>query len=142
MEAESRIRRLVAELTHRTDLGDYDGWVRLFTPDGRMILFGQEHVGHAALRAFIADDQPPHRRGMHYVTDLLITLGEGDQAGTAGVVSNFLFVAAGSDAPVVVTGGRYHDRVVEQGGEWLFQERRAELVLPPASRAWGADAAI
>jgi SnoaL-like domain len=79
MTAEEKIRFTIAEYCHRTDGGDFDGWVKLFAEDGAFRMFGNEVVGHAALRAFIARDQPPELRGLHLTTDSAITL-QGDRA--------------------------------------------------------------
>lgn len=131
--AEDQIRRTIAEYCHFTDLGDYDRWVALFTEDGAFHMFGQSHVGHAVLRAFIEDDQPPERRGLHLTTDSVIQR-RGD---VAEVSSNFLFIASGDDAGVLVAAGRYHDILVPSGDRWLFREREAELIGPTATRTWG-----
>jgi hypothetical protein len=96
---------------------------------------GGEVAGRAALREFIGRDQPPEMRGLHLVTDSAITL----ETGSAEVRSNFLFVAGGDAAGVVVTGGRYLDVLVPVGDAWLFKLRETELVLPVATQAWGAD---
>jgi uncharacterized protein (TIGR02246 family) len=130
---EEKIRFTIAEYCHRTDKGDFDGWVELFTEDGSFLLQGQEVVGRKALRAFIGRDQPPEMRGLHVVTDSAITL----KNDVAEVRSNFLFIAAGETAGVVVTGGRYLDTMVPVGDAWLFKRRETELVLPVAAQGWG-----
>jgi len=130
---EEKIRRTIAEYCHFTDSGDFDNWVRLFVEDGSFCMFGQSHTGHAALRAFIEDDQPPHRRGLHLTTDSVIDF----DADRARVRSNFIFIAAGDTAGVVAAGGIYHDILVPRGERWLFQEREAVLFAPPASQPWG-----
>ena len=53
MTAEEKIRFTIAEYCHRTDSGDFDGWVKLFAEDGGFRMFGKDVVGHAALRTFI-----------------------------------------------------------------------------------------
>ncbi|MEW9855438.1 nuclear transport factor 2 family protein [Novosphingobium sp. M1R2S20] len=131
---EDQIRKALAEYCHHTDTGDYDRWVGLFVEDGAFHMFGRSHVGHPALRAFIEDDQPPHRRGLHLTTDSVIEL----EGGTAKVLSNFIFIASGDSAAVVVAAGRYHDVLVSRNGRWLFQEREAVLVGPTATQNWGA----
>ncbi len=130
---EDKIRRTIAEISHLTDAGDYDGWARLFTEDGAFHIFGQSFTGHAALRAFIEADQPPHLRGLHLTTDSLIDI-DGD---VARVRSNFMFISPGDSAVVVVGGGWYHDILVPRGDRWLFQEREAVLFGPIASAPWG-----
>lgn len=130
---EEEVRRTIAEFCHTADSGDYDGWVRLFTGDGVFHMFGQSHVGHAALRAFIEADQPPKSRGLHITTDSVIRFHDG----RAVVCSKFLFVASGDTAGVVVAAGTYTDILVPRGERWLFQERKALLALRPATQAWG-----
>ena len=137
MTAEEKIRFTIAEYCHRTDSGDFDGWVELFAEDGGFRMFGKDVVGHAALRAFIAQDQPPELRGLHLTTDSAITL-QGDRA---KVRSNFIFVAGGDEAGVVVAAGRYLDILVPRGDAWLFKLREAELILPVATQRWGAKPA-
>jgi SnoaL-like domain len=102
MTAEEKIRFTIAEYCHRTDSGDFEGWVKLFAEDGGFRMFGNEVLGHAALRAFIEQDQPPELRGLHLTTDSAITL----QGDSAKVRSNFIFVAGGDEAGVVVAAGR------------------------------------
>lgn len=131
---EEQIRKAIAEICHYTDTGDYDRWVGLFIAEGAFHMFGQSHVGHDALRAFIEDDQPPHRRGLHLTTDSVIDL----RGTVANVSSNFIFIASGDSAGVVVAAGRYHDILVYRDGRWLFQEREAVLVGPTATQNWGA----
>lgn len=134
--AEEKIRRTIARFCHFTDKGDFDNWVRLFAEDGCIVLMGHEHRGHAALRAFIELDQPPELRGLHLTTDSVIEIAGNE----AKVSSNFIFVAQGKTASVVVATGRYHDVLVELGEEWLFARRETELVGPVASEPWGAAA--
>jgi 3-phenylpropionate/cinnamic acid dioxygenase small subunit len=134
--AEKKIRRTIARFCHFTDRGDFDNWVRLFSDNGCFVLMGQEHRGHAALRAFIELDQPPELRGLHLTTDSIIEIAGGE----AKVSSNFIFVADGRTASLVVAAGRYHDILVEVGEEWLFARRETELVGSVASEPWGAAA--
>ena len=130
---EEEIRRTIAEFSQFTDAGNYDGWVGLFVEDGAYHMFGKSYVGRTALRAFIEDDQPAHRRGLHLTTDSVITCA-GD---CAKVRSNFIFVASGSAAPVIVAGGQYHDILVSRGERWLFQERETVLFGPTSVEPWG-----
>ena len=133
---EEKIRFTIAEYCHRTDLGDLDGWAELFVENGRFRMFGQEYVGRTALRAFIADDQPPELRGLHLTTDSAIKV-DGDRA---TVRSNFIFIAAGDSAGVLVASGRYLDVMVRAGDAWLIEDREAVLVTPVATQRWGAGA--
>ena len=134
--AEEKIRRTIARFCHFTDQGDFDNWVRLFADDGCIVLMGQEHRGHAALRAFIELDQTPELRGLHLTTDSVIEIAGNE----AKVSSNFIFIAEGKTASVVVAAGRYHDILVSVGDDWLFARRETELVGSVASEPWGAAA--
>lgn len=134
--AEEQIRRTIARFCHLTDTGDFDNWVRLFADDGCFVLMGQEYRGHDVLREFIGQDQPPELRGMHLTTDSVIRIA-GDEA---RVSSNFIFVADGATAGVVVAAGRYHDILVPRGDEWLFARRETELAGSVATQPWGAGA--
>ena len=134
--AEEKIRQTIARFCHFTDKGDFDNWVRLFAEDGCIVLMEQEHRGHAALRAFIELDQPPELRGMHLTTDSVIEIAGNE----AKVSSNFIFLAEGKTASIVVAAGRYHDTLVAIGEEWLFARRETELVGPVASEPLGAAA--
>jgi len=134
--AEEKIRRTIARFCHFTDKGEFDNWVRLFAEDGCFVLMDQEHRGHAALRSFIELDQPPELRGLHLTTDSVIEIAVRE----AKVISNFIFVADGKTASVVVAAGRYHDILVEVGEEWLFARRETELVGSVATEPWGAAA--
>lgn len=136
--AEEKIRHTLARFCHLTDTGDFDNWVRLFADQGCFVLLDKVYQGHAELRAFIEEDQPPELRGMHLTTDSVIEITEGE----ARVSSNFLFVAAGRTANVVVVTGRYHDVLVPCGEEWLFARRETEIVGSVASEPWGAHAAM
>ncbi len=130
---EEKVRRTIAEINHVTDAGDFDAWVKLFTEDGSFHMFGRSITGHAALRAFIEDDQKPSHRGLHLTTDSVI-----DFDGESAIVrSNFLFVASGETSGVVVAGGKYLDVLVPQGERWLFQERETVLFAPTATQPWG-----
>jgi 3-phenylpropionate/cinnamic acid dioxygenase small subunit len=130
---EEQIRRTIAEIAQCTDRGDFDCWVNLFVEDGSFHMLGQSHQGHAALRAFIEDDQPPERRGLHLTTDSVIDI-DGDRA---RVSSNFIFIASGEASPMVVAGGRYLDVLVPRGDRWLFLERETVLFGPTAMGNWG-----
>jgi hypothetical protein len=129
-----QVRQTLAEFCHRTDSGDYDGWVALFTDDGSFHLMGRTYSGHEELRKFIELDQPPNRRGLHLTTDSVIQLNED----VALVTSNFVFIGAGAGAGVLVAGGRYQDVLSPSGERWLFREREVELFSPPAAEDWGA----
>ena len=136
--AEEKVRRTIARFCHLTDTGDFDNWVRLFTEDGCFVLMDKVYRGRDELRAFIEEDQPPELRGMHLTTDSVIEISDDE----ARVVSNFLFVAAGRTANVVVVTGRYHDILVPAGEDWLFARRETEIVGSVATEPWGARAGM
>ncbi len=129
------IRRTLADFCHVTDSGDFEAWVNLFTDDGEFHLLGQTFRGAQALREFIAQDQPPERRGVHLTTDSQINV----DGGVAQAISKFVFIASTADGPLVVTGGTYHDELVRAADRWLFHSRECVLALAPRASGWGTD---
>jgi 3-phenylpropionate/cinnamic acid dioxygenase small subunit len=126
---EEKIRQTLAEFCHRTDAGDYDGWVQLFVENGSIHLLGETYSGHEQLRTFIELDQPPERRGVHLTTDSLIEI-DGD---VARVRSKFIFVSGSWGAGILEASGAYHDVLVPSGERWLFRERECVLFGRPVT---------
>ena len=143
VSAEEKIRFTIAEYCHLTDTGDYEAWARLFAEEGCFRMAGSEVRGRQALRRFIEQDQPPHRRGLHLTTDSAIRFVNSG----AEVRSNFLFAAGGDEAGVLVTAGGGRGRAGRSragrgpgGLAGRCAARAPELVLPVARQRWGAEA--
>jgi hypothetical protein len=76
------------------------------------------HKGPVEIRAFL-EGQPPKWRGLHVTVNPKIVI-KGEEA---TVRADFYILVPRSGASVVGAWGRYRDRMVRQGGRWLFAER-------------------
>ncbi len=119
------IEDLLIRFCRVTDAGDFDSWVNLFTDDGSFIIFGQRTTGPDALRAFIEADQPPEKRGLHLVGNVLIDV----KSPKAGAECDFIFIATTPEGPNIIATGRYLDTLVKTNGTWKFHEREAVLTM-------------
>jgi hypothetical protein len=110
---------LLALYCHRLDHADHDGWVDLFTPDGRFEVYGRSFDGAAGLLR-MAEGAPP---GLHLAGVPLIELG-GDEA---TVQQSFLFVDQVTRETRI---GWYDDVVVRTPEGWKLQVRRSTFLTP------------
>jgi hypothetical protein len=127
--AREAIRDLVARYAHAADRGRFTDLAELFTPEGVLDIDGRPAlVGRAAIAGMLegvrgdlassAGASPPFIR--HHVSSLAIELGPRTEA---QAWSYFLAVThRGPDH-----WGRYRDRVVLDGGTWLFAHRRVSV---------------
>jgi len=129
LEEKDAIREVLAEYCFRLDGGDYDGMAALFTEDGTWDTAFGKGTGHAAIaqlardiRARAGDNRP---RAIHLVTNIVIKL-DGD---TAEALSNWTVVQNSPDGPKIGSGGGYADRMVKQGGTWLFHYRKIDRFI-------------
>ena len=81
---------------------------------------GRTYEGRDAIKGFIEKAQPPEQRGKHVAINPLIDV-DGD---TATARTDYVFVGRTADGLAVTSAGRYHDRLVRDGGRWRFAERR------------------
>ena len=75
-------------------------------------------TGRDAIKAQVASFQPPENRGKHLMENVVITV-EGD---SAQVRADFMFIAPGGPPFTVGAAGRYHERLVRSGEDWVFAE--------------------
>jgi 3-phenylpropionate/cinnamic acid dioxygenase small subunit len=133
LEEKDAIREVLAEYCFRLDGGDYEGMAALFTEDGTWDTAFGKGTGRAAIarlardiRARAGDNRP---RAIHLVTNIAIRLdGEAASQG-AEVRSNWTVVQNSPDGPKIGSGGGYADRMVKQGGSWLFQYRKIDRFI-------------
>lgn len=128
LTAEDRldIQELLAAYAWTFDTGDVEGFVGCFTADAVLCEDAFEEpdrwVGEAGIRAmaefFFSRPSFPGRQ--HHVSHIMI-----DGAGDEATVRSFCFVTDCKGEPpfMVRFAGHYLDRVVRQGGRWLFQDR-------------------
>jgi 3-phenylpropionate/cinnamic acid dioxygenase small subunit len=135
LEEKDAIREVLAEYCFRLDGGDYDGMAALFTEDGTWdTAFGQG-TGRAAIaqlardiRARAGDNRP---RAIHLVTNVAIRLDGAPGAERAEVRSNWTVVQNSPEGPKIGSGGGYADRMVKEGGRWLFRYRKIDRFIRP-----------
>lgn len=126
-----QILALYAEYNRTIDAGDVSGWLATFLSDGVFYHPTRDYVGHAELRAFIANRSA--QLGTHALTQLrhwndtiVLTSSAARVSGTCQVV--VVGVARDTNRPEVLARGRYEDSLVREGGSWYFNERRLQLL--------------
>ncbi len=126
------IRQLLARYNFSIDLGDPDGWVACFTPDGAFECtgvpegspFGGRHEGSAALLAYATNHYAIAKgHARHWNWNMEID-GDGDTA----TMRCYLLALSVPNAPTVKGGtGMYADRLRKVDGRWLFEERHVTM---------------
>jgi uncharacterized protein (TIGR02246 family) len=121
---EDRIRRTLAEYSHRVDDGRFDQLEELFTEDARFLVLGSVHQGRAAIRSYLESVQGDGSRGKHVTTNSIVDV-DGD---TASVVTDYLLVRPTSSGVGIVAAGRYHDELARQPDRWRFTSRTISML--------------
>jgi hypothetical protein len=124
LEILAACERLCLDYAHLADAGRMDEWADLFAEDAEMVLFGQRHVGRAAIKAAVAGGGGGG--SLHVTSNIRIDVtGDGEAAGTAYVAA---YVkppgGAASLAPAAV--GVYRDRYRRTPQGWRFAFRAFE----------------
>lgn len=116
------IRRLVALYAQLLDSGRLFDWGDLFTRDASFGVYGRTHRGRDEIVRAIGALQPgPDRPVKHLLLPPVIDLGP---EGTALAWTDMTVLATAADRAIsIATMGRYHDRLVREGGRWRFRER-------------------
>lgn len=126
------IRNLLARYNFAIDLGDIDGWVVTFTPDGSFEClglpegnpFGGKHVGAAALKAYCERHFGMGKgKGRHGNFNLLIE-GDGDAA------TMQCYMDAYSTGRPSGTTGIYRDTLRRTPDGWRFVTRQVTIDAP------------
>jgi hypothetical protein len=121
------IRDTLARYAHYADSGRFEDLAALFAPDGVLEIDEVETLrGRAAILEFLGRARERLRAGAarpyirHHVSSVVIEL-EGEDRARAE--SYFLAITErGPDH-----WGRYRDRLVLDGGRWLFAHRRVRI---------------
>lgn len=119
MTDEEGIRRTLATYCQCCDDGRFGEFAELFTSEAVFTVMGGEHVGRAAIRAFMEAAQPPEQRGKHITTNSIIAV-EGHEA---RVATDYIFVTRNEDRFAITSVGRYVDELVRDGDTWRFARR-------------------
>ncbi len=129
LEEKDAIREVLAEYCFRLDGGRYDEMAALFTEDGTWDTAFGAATGREAIAALARDIRakagPNRPRAIHLVTNIAISL-DGENA---EVRSNWTVVHNSPQGPRIGSGGGYADRLVKQGGRWLFRTRRIDRFI-------------
>jgi ketosteroid isomerase-like protein len=133
LDEKDAIREVLAEYCFRLDGGDYEGMAALFAEDGTWDTAFGKGTGRPAIaqlardiRARAGDNRP---RAIHLVTNIVITLDGDPESQGAEVRSNWTVVHNSPDGPRIGSGGGYADRMVKQGGRWLFHYRKIDRFI-------------
>jgi hypothetical protein len=134
VEDERAILQTLYHFCHCADYGLDQQWVDYFTDDGVFGVRGREGLadipdvrvqGPEALASFrTRQTRAPEKYQKHLMVEPVITFQGRDEA---TVVSYMLIVDSGGGRIFVLVFGRFHDRMVKQGGRWRFKERIFEI---------------
>ena len=121
LEEKDSIRETMARYCFYTDSGQSEKYADLFTEDCDWDggVFGH-CVGRAALLAMHKGGGDSSTKLRHVNTNVVITVN----GNAAQAISYVAILGVGEQSPSVFFSGSYFDRLVKQGGRWLFQTRR------------------
>ncbi len=129
LEEKDAIREVLAEYCFRLDGGRYEEMAQLFAEDGTWETAFGAATGGAAIAGLARDlrvragaNRP---RAVHLTTNIVIAL-DGERA---TVRSNWTTVQNSQEGPKIGSGGAYEDRMVKQGGRWLFVHRKIDRFI-------------
>lgn len=126
IEAREQIRDLVSRYGMAVDDRDLDGVGSLFTADGVFRHGGNSVVNHgrAEIVEFYTDRLSAFGPTYHYPHSHLIDIS--DEVNATGTVN--AHAELGHDGKTYVTALRYNDTYRREDGEWLFAERRLQML--------------
>jgi len=136
-EIREACERLALDYSFFADAGRMDEWSQLFAEDGELRLFGQTHVGPAAIRAAVGAGRGPGALSVHAITNQRIDIVSENEA--EGTVYIIVFTgerkdggpaAAAQIAPAMV--GTYHDAYKRTAAGWKFARRAFQPLIVPA----------
>ena len=113
---EFAIRKVLDEYCLRLELGTFEEWLALFTPDSVYEVYKLVLTGHAEMAKVLG--QAPH--GVHLGGPARIVV-DGDRADT---VQSYLFLATSADE---WNAGWYHRELVRTGAGWKIARTRVKF---------------
>jgi uncharacterized protein (TIGR02246 family) len=128
LPGQGEIHKTLALYAHFLDDHDADNWSKLFAEDGRFCQPGGDVTGRAAIKEHMESmwARNPERRVVHFCTTSVVRA----DTTTATAETEVSEYEPTDDGPWQCRGhGRYYDHLVQQGGRWLFQERRVQWPL-------------
>jgi 3-phenylpropionate/cinnamic acid dioxygenase small subunit len=130
LESESVIRWKLQDYMRLLDAADWDNYIELFAPDGKIdivegVLQGRDAIktrmANATARMAKAREGQPKRQSAHILSNIKVVM-TGQE--TAAAQSRFTMLGENADGTFTVTGsGFYTDQWVRQNGEWMIGYR-------------------
>ena len=130
LESESIIRWKLQDYMRLLHAADWDNYIKLFAPDGKIdivegVLQGRDAIktrmANATARMAKAREGQPRRQSANILSDIKVVMTGAD---TAAAQSRFTNLGENADGTFMVTGtGVYTDQWVRQNGEWMIGYR-------------------
>lgn len=130
LESESIIRWKLQDYMRLLQSADWDNYIKLFAPDGKIdivegVLQGREAIktrmANATARMAKAREGQPRRQSADLLSNIKVVMTGQD---TASAQSRFTILGEDADGHFTVTGsGFYTDQWVRQNGEWYIGYR-------------------
>jgi len=133
LEDQIAIRELVDQYTYCADTRDAEGQMAIFTEDTNFEVYMDEKIaeptqvvtGRKNLRP-VFDDLNQYLSTMHFNGQNTVKLDGNEATGTTYCRAYHLKVEDGVQK-LMIAGIRYYDKMVKQGGVWLFSERKLKV---------------
>ncbi len=127
------VRRLIALYGQLLDSKRFEEWGELFTRDARFEVWGRTYRGRDEIVREIGGMQP-EAPGKHVVLQPVIDFEAADRC---RAWTDLIALASSAQGVAIATIGRYHDRIVREGGRWRFAART--IVMGGEAVPEGAD---
>jgi uncharacterized protein (TIGR02246 family) len=112
------IEDLITRYCHAFDDQDWDALGTLWAEDATFVAVGVRFEGRTTLLDFLTSCLPAGYGGRHFCARSLIELEPDGVSATAR--TDVLWIPENFEITIMA---RYHDKIVNQGGRWLFQLR-------------------
>jgi ketosteroid isomerase-like protein len=125
VSAEDQIRQTMARYIHAHDSHEVDAIVACFAPDGVFASATSAREGQSAIREFFEASRARStsaNRQMKLMCGNSVIDVDGDTA--AALTDVVGFERIGGEPWRVFLVGRYADKFVQRGNEWLYREKR------------------
>jgi len=121
LAARERVRDLIAHYNLAGDRGWIDDMLDLFATEATMCINGIEHNGREAIRGVFTTAKGPRPELIrHHVSTVKIDVADADHASARSYFQ--VLTVRGLDH-----WGRYTDRFVRNGEQWLFSHRSVRV---------------
>jgi 3-phenylpropionate/cinnamic acid dioxygenase small subunit len=129
--AEWRVARVLSRYCRYLDDQRWDDVVALFTEDCVFETMGQRLEGRSHVRSFFPQESTVGDRplAMHMLSNIVVDL-DGDEASAE---SDWVMLSRDDQgATGIGLAGRYRDRLVRVGEDWLIGQRRVVALARPS----------